>query len=37
MENEINNNNFVGNTFDISINGSLILNTLIVIIGTKTP
>ena len=27
MENEIKNNNFVGNTFDISTNGSLVLNT----------
>lgn len=27
MENEIKSNNFVGNTFDISTNGSLVLNT----------
>ncbi|MBA4275403.1 nitrous oxide reductase family maturation protein NosD [Flavobacterium sp.] len=27
MENEIKNNNFLGNTFDISTNGSLVLNT----------
>ena len=27
MENEIKNNNFVGNTFDIGTNGSLVLNT----------
>jgi nitrous oxidase accessory protein len=27
MDNEIKNNNFVGNTFDISTNGSLVLNT----------
>ena len=27
MENEIVNNNFLGNTFDISTNGSLVLNT----------
>ena len=27
MENEIKNNNFVGNTFDISTNGSLVLNS----------
>ncbi|POY38289.1 nitrous oxide reductase family maturation protein NosD [Flavobacterium alvei] len=27
MDNEIQNNNFVGNTFDISTNGSLVLNT----------
>src|SRR5699024_329811 len=27
MDNEIRNNNFLGNTFDISTNGSLVLNT----------
>jgi nitrous oxidase accessory protein len=27
MENEIRNNNFMGNTFDVSTNGSLVLNT----------
>jgi nitrous oxidase accessory protein len=27
MDNEIRNNNFIGNTFDISTNGSLVLNT----------
>ena len=27
MDNEITRNNFVGNTFDVSTNGSLVLNT----------